>query len=87
MNRPLVVLLTIATLASGVALAQDRPSPLPPENARKLSEILATIEQRNDFRYVSDVEWDDDGYYDITYFTGDKAKVEIKIDAVTGKPR
>lgn len=87
MNRTVIMLLTIATLASGVAHAQDRPSPIPPENARKLSQILATVEQRNDFRYVSDVEWDEDGYYDITYFTGDKAKVEIRIDAVTGQPR
>ncbi len=87
MNRTAIVLLTIATLASGVAFAQDRPSPIPPENARKLSQILATVEQRSDFRYVSNVEWDEDGYYDITYFTGDKAKVEIKIDAVTGEPR
>lgn len=86
MKRTAATLSIVATLASSVAIAQDR-SPIPPENARKLSEILATIEQRNDFRYVSEVEWDEDGYYDIIYFTGDKAKVEIKIDAVTGQTR
>jgi len=85
--KPTVAALSIvATLVSGAAFAQDR-SPIPPENAKKLSEILATVEQRNDFRYVSDVEWDEDGFYDIVYFTGDKAKVEIKIDAVTGQTR
>ena len=39
------------------------------------------------FHYVYDVEWNDDGYYDVVYFTTDKAKVEMKIDAVTGKTR
>ncbi len=53
----------------------------------KLSQLIATVEQRADFRYVSDIAWNDDGFYEVTYFTSDKAKVEINLDAVTGKPR
>ncbi len=49
--------------------------------------IIAKIEQRSQFRYVSEVDWSTDGYYDVVYYTTDKAKVEIKIDAVTGEPR
>jgi hypothetical protein len=69
------------------ALAQDKPPPIPPSNAIKLSQIVGKIEQRPQFQYVSEIEWNEDGYYDITYMTDDKAKVEIKIDAVTGNPR
>jgi Peptidase propeptide and YPEB domain len=74
-----------ATLAvAGIAIAQEKP-PIPPQNSMKLSAILATVEQRNGFLYVYSVEWNSDGYYDVIYFTDDKAKVEMKLDPVTGK--
>jgi uncharacterized membrane protein YkoI len=69
-----------------VANAQDRPR-IPPDNAMKLSQIIAKVEQRQDFRYVDDVEWSEEGYYDVTYYTTDKAKVEIKYNAVSGEPQ
>jgi hypothetical protein len=88
MGRKFAAVLLVALLApASFAIAQDKPPPVPPDNALKLSAIIATIEQRDAFHYVSDVEWNEDGYYDVTYFTTDKAKVEMKIDAVTGKPR
>lgn len=68
----------------GVSFAQDRT--LPPDNALKASEIIARIEARNDFRYLDEAQWDQDGYYEIVYFTGDKARVEIRINPVTGEP-
>ena len=60
---------------------------LPPPNAIKLSAIVAKVEARADFRYVDRIEWDTGGYYDIIYFTTDKAKVEIKINPVSGEPQ
>lgn len=79
--------LTILFLAvPAVALAQDRPR-IPPDNAKKLSEIVAKVEQRQDFHYVDDIEWSEEGYYDVTYFTTDKARVEIKYNAVSGEPQ
>jgi hypothetical protein len=88
MNRNAVAgLVTAAIVISSVSLAQDREPAVPPQNAMKLSQIVATVEQRSDFRYVSEVAWNEDGYYDVIYYTGDKAKVEVKIDAVTGKTR
>lgn len=75
-----------ALLLAGPAWAQDAATKLPPENAKKLSEIIAKVEQRNGFRYIEEIEWDDGGYV-VTYFTGDKAKVEIKYDPVTGEPK
>ena len=77
-----------ATLAvAGIAFAQDRPPPIPPQNAMKLSAIIATVEGRAGFLYVYSVEWNEDGYFDVIYFTDDKAKVEMKFDPVTGKPK
>jgi hypothetical protein len=74
-----------ALLISGSAFAADE-SPLPPQNAKKLSEIIAKVEQRNDFRYVKEVGWDSDGYT-VTYYTTDRAKVQITYDSVTAEPR
>lgn len=69
------------------AWAQTQPPPIPPEKSLKLSEIIAKIEQRDQFRYIDEIDWDEDGFYDVIYYTSDKAKVEIKIDPVTGEPR
>ena len=85
-HRILATALVTVALCGSV-LAQSAPAPLPPENGLKLSEIIAKVEQRDQFRYVSEVDWDEEGYYDVIYFTSDKAKVEIKIDPVTGQPR
>jgi hypothetical protein len=87
MRRNLAACFILATLTlRGTAIAQDEP-PVPPANAMKLSDLLATVEKREGFRYVSQVEWNDDGYYDVIYFTTDKAQVEMKVDPVTGKNR
>lgn len=75
----------IVCLACTAAAAQDAGA-LPPQNAKKLSEIIAKVEQRQGFRYVKEVDWDKDGYT-VTYFTGDSAKVEIKYDAVSGESK
>ena len=72
-------------MCSAAAIAQTKPSG-PPQDARKLSEIIAKVEQRPDFRYISAVDWDHDGY-DVTYFTTDQAKVEMKFDPVSGNPK
>jgi len=72
-------------MLSGAAHAQTKPPPGPPENAMKLSAIIAKIEQRESFHYVSEIEWDREGNYNVTYYTSDNAKVELKIDAATGQ--
>ena len=65
-----------ALFLTGSALAQNEAPPIPPENAMKLSEVIAKIETRDQFRYVSAIDWDEDGFYRVIYFTSDKAKVE-----------
>jgi hypothetical protein len=87
MRRRIVTACALAVLVTvGIAAAQDAP-PVPPQNAMKLSAIVAAVEGRDSFHYVSQVEWNDEGYYDVVYFTTDKARVELKVDAVTGKNR
>ena len=87
MNRYLAPLALACALGmASPAAAQDR-NRIPPENAQKASDIVAKIEGRPDFRYLESIEWNDQGYYEITYHTADKARVEMKIDAQTGEPR
>ena len=82
---------TAWTLAGMLALtaaatAQEKPA-VPPPNAMKLSDIIATVEGRTGFQYVFSVEWNEDGYYDVVYWTDDRAKVEMMLDPVTGKAK
>lgn len=72
-------------VAATASIAQEAPR-LPPTDAVKLSEIIVKVEAREGFRYVDDVEWDDDGYYTVVYFTKDNAKVEINYDT-SGEPK
>ena len=84
--RTVVLATGIAAILAGGPAFAAADQPLPPQNAKKLSEIIAKVEQRNDFRYVKGVDWDSDGYT-ITYYTTDKAKVQITYDALTGDPK
>ncbi len=76
-----------ALLAAGAARSQDLPSDIPPADMRPLSEIVAKVEALDSFAYIDEINWDDDGYYAVTYFTKDKAKVEINYNPVTAEPR
>ncbi|MER8372410.1 PepSY domain-containing protein [Mesorhizobium sp. M1409] len=85
MSRLLLATSVAVLLAGGPAFAAD-DAPLPPSNAKKLSDILAKVEKRDGFLYVKEVDWDS-GAYTVTYYTSDKAKVEINYDPVTGEPK
>jgi hypothetical protein len=74
-------------LACGSAYADDAAPPIPPQNGMKLSQLIAKVEGRDKFQYIKDVEWEQEGYYEVTYYTTDKAKVEIKLDPVSGQPK
>ena len=80
-------IVTAAVFSCSAAGAQETQPPVPPQNALKLSEIVSKVEQRPGFRYIDDVQWNDDGYYNVIYFTDDKAKVEMKFNPVTGEPQ
>lgn len=77
----------IATLsllsAAGIVMA-DTP---PPASALPLSQIIAQIEANNDVAYFDEIEWDDDGYWEVEYIRPDGAKVSMILDPLTGAPR
>jgi hypothetical protein len=83
----ILALCAASALACGQAHAQTSASPVPPQNSMKLSELVAKVESRDKFQYVKEIEWESEGYYDVTYYTTDKAKVEIKLDPVSGQPK
>lgn len=59
----------------------------PPQNSQPLSQLLATIERNGDVAYFKDVEWDDDGYYEVEYRTRNGDEREVKVDPVSGQVR
>ncbi|MFN3614847.1 MAG: PepSY domain-containing protein [Rubrimonas sp.] len=59
----------------------------PPSDARPLSENIASLEASGDVAWFDEIEWDDDGYWEIEYYRPDGAKVEVRIDPVSGEPR
>ncbi|WP_252913409.1 PepSY domain-containing protein [Aliihoeflea aestuarii] len=59
----------------------------PPAGSMPLSEILANIEAEAGFGYFDEIDWDDDGYWEIEYYRADGAKVEIDIDPASGQAR
>lgn len=68
-----------------VAHAQDADDRLPPTGSQPLSAIIAKVEQRDGFRFIDEIEWEEDSKtYEVVYYTTDRAKVEIHYDAMTG---
>lgn len=84
--KKLVILCVAGMVGSGTAIARDIDPTTAAESGKPPSEILTSIEDREDFRYLEEMEWNDDGYYSIVYHTADKARVEIHVDALSGEP-
>lgn len=76
--RILAVAAVAAALFFSPALADDDDR-APASGARPLSQILAEIEAKPDFRYFEDIEWDD-GRYEIEYRTRNGGTREIEVD-------
>lgn len=75
------LVLVPALLLAMPALARD----LPPTNALPLSRVLANIERSQPVRAFTEVEWDDDGYWEIEYMPRNgRRTVKLRIDPVTG---
>jgi uncharacterized membrane protein YkoI len=83
MTRSLPAILLAALVATGSPAAADAPQ----EDALPLSEILRMIEERDDVRYFKEVEWDDDGYWEVEFYRTDGSEAEVDIDPRTGDPR
>lgn len=75
---PAALLLVLSTAPAALA------SP-PPADALPLSEILRMVEQREDIAYFDEVEWDDDGYWEIEFVTPGGTKSKIRVDPLNGE--
>lgn len=83
MRAKILVLPLLAAIGyAGVAFASP-----PPTNALALSEIVGTVEKQFNVKYIDEVSWDKDGYWEVDYIDNEGRKIEIKIDPVTGKVR
>lgn len=79
--RTLPIALGALVVACATPLLADKP---PPPNALPLSQIVALVERTDSLHWIEEVEWDDDGYWEVEYVTTDGREVEVKIDPVTG---
>lgn len=73
------------TLGLGLAPALAIAAP-PPADGMKLSQIVAQVETSTGaaLAYIDELEWDDDGYWEVKYITTDGRKIEEKLDPRTG---
>ena len=64
---------------TSVAADSERP----PANAKPLSDIARTVEQRANFQAFESIEFDD-GVYEVEYYTKEGTEREIRLDPVSG---
>lgn len=74
----------VALALSAAPTLADR---IPPADALPLSIIVSGLEAQYNIQFIDEIEWDDDGYWEVEFFTNDGAKVELKIDPVSGDVR
>jgi hypothetical protein len=74
-----VMSLLAVSLITSVAAGSDKP----PANAKLLSEMARTVEQRTDFQVFESLEFDD-GVYKAEYYTKDGTKKAIRLDPISG---
>ena len=70
-----------------LALATTALAAPPPPDALPLAEIIGALEAQEDVVFIDEVDWDDEGYWEIEYYRPDGRKVEIRVDPVTGRQR
>ena len=78
-------LIATAVATAFLALPAGAQS-LPPQNALPLSQVIATVEKTQPVRSFTEIEWDDDGYWDIEFITDNNRRSSVRIDPVSGEP-
>jgi hypothetical protein len=60
----------------------------PPTGSMPLSQVVAKLEtDLSDLGHISEISWEDDGYWEVEYQTTDNREVDIRVDPVTGETR
>ncbi len=76
---------TFLAAAMVVVLAQPAWADRPPSDALPLSQVLRMLEDQHGVAFFDEVEWDNDGYWEIDYIARDGARREIRVDPRTGQ--
>lgn len=86
MTRTGFAALVLAGLTLPAGAMAETP---PPAGALPLSRIIASVETSAgaNLAFIDEVDWDDDGYWEIEYRTTDNREVKVRIDPVSGQPR
>ena len=79
---PRLLLLAPALLLAAPAFAQT----LPPTGSLPLSQVVAAVEKTQPVQVFTEIEWDDDGYWDIEFIDTDNRRSSVRIDPVSGEP-
>lgn len=65
----------------------DTRQPMPPAGSLPLSQILAKVEETHAVRAILEVEWEDEGFWEIELVDTSERGKTVFIDAMTGKDR
>ncbi len=76
-----LALFVTAGLAGSTAVAA------PPADSKPLSEIVKMLEASGNVAYFKEIEWDDDGYWEMEYRDKQGREITIKVDPVSGLMR
>lgn len=79
--------LAAAALAAA-ALAVAAPASaqiVPPADALPLSQIVAQVEAMDEVATILEVDWDDDGYWDVEFVDASNRSGKLRIDPVSGE--
>jgi len=79
--------LALACLTAPALTAPALADTPPPAGSLPLSQVIALIESREDVHWIDEVEWDDDGYWEIEYHSRDGRRRKVRIDPLTGAVR
>ena len=83
----LPIRLAMGAMTGMFLLAAPALAAQPPPNSKPLSQIIQMIEQGGEVAYFDEIEWDDDGYWEVEYFAKDGSKRKVRIDPVSGQIR
>jgi hypothetical protein len=60
----------------------------PSAGSMSLSQVVAKLEtDLSDLGHISEISWEDDGYWEVEYQTTDNREVDIRVDPATGETR
>jgi hypothetical protein len=80
MPAPTVTALAVAAGLAVPAAAQN----LPPRNGLPLSQVVAAVEAAEPVQVFTEIEWDDDGYWDMEFINTSNRRTSVRIDPFTG---